>query len=93
MRVILVYDIAVSKPADQSRLNRVRKVVRKYINHIQKSVFEGDISPSKLERLKHEVLSIVDRDRDFVIIYLFESEASYERQIITSSDDPTQNII
>ncbi|RLJ70696.1 CRISPR-associated Cas2 family protein [Hydrogenivirga caldilitoris] len=93
MRVILVYDIAVSEPADQSRLNRVRKVVRKYINHVQKSVFEGDISPSKLERLEHEVLSVVDRDRDFVIIYVFESGTSYERRIITNSDDPTKNVI
>ncbi|MGB9873488.1 MAG: CRISPR-associated endonuclease Cas2 [Hydrogenobacter sp.] len=93
MKVILVYDISIEEPRDQNRLNKVRQVVRKYINHIQKSVFEGELSPSKLERLKNEVLRVVDKKRDSVIIYILEDGAFYERQILTDTPDPTDNII
>lgn len=93
MRVILVYDISIEEPKDQNRLNKVRQVVRKYINHVQKSVFEGELSPSKLERLKNEVLRVVDKKRDSVIIYIFEDGVFYKRQILTDIPDPTGNII
>ena len=93
MKVILVYDIALEDCRDQSRLNKVRKVVRKYINHVQKSVFEGEISPSKLERMKKEILEIIDKKRDSIIIYVFDELSRYERQILTNIPDPTDNLV
>ena len=93
MRVILVYDIALENPKDQSRLNKVRKIVKRYINHVQKSVFEGNITESKLERLKKELLEVIDLYRDSVIIYVFEKNTNYKREIITDTPDPTDNLI
>ncbi|WP_457601178.1 CRISPR-associated endonuclease Cas2 [Hydrogenivirga sp.] len=93
MRVILIYDIAVEEPADQTRLNKVRKVVRRYINQVQKSVFEGELPTSKIERLKSDVLSVVDKKRDSVIIYIFDGKVSYRRHILTDTPDPTDNVI
>ena len=93
MKVILVYDIATEEPKDQQRLNKVRKVVRKYITHVQKSVFEGELTKSKLERMKSEILKVVDRERDSVIIYILEDNAKYERQLLTDVPDPTDNIL
>lgn len=93
MRVILVYDIATEEPKDQQRLDKVRKIVRKYLIQVQKSVFEGEITQSKLERMKHEILSVVDKKRDSVIIYLLEDNATYERHLLTDRQDPTDNIL
>ncbi len=93
MKVILVYDIATEEPKDQQRLNKVRKIVRKYITHVQKSVFEGELTKSKLERMKLEILRVVDRERDSVIIYVLEDNAKYERQLLTDVPDPTDNIL
>ena len=93
MKVILVYDIATEEPKDQQRLNKVRKVVRRYITHVQKSVFEGELTMSKLERMKSEILRVVDRERDSVIIYVLEDNAKYERQLLTDVPDPTDNIL
>ncbi len=93
MRVILVYDISLEDCKDQSRLNKVRKVVRKYINHVQKSVFEGDISPSKLEKMKKEILEVIDKKRDSVIVYVFDDISKYERQVLTDITDPTDNLV
>ncbi len=93
MKVILVYDIATEGPQDQTRLNKVRKVVRKYLHHVQKSVFEGELTQAQLEKLKVEVLRVIDKKRDFVIIYTFESLTNFSREIITDTEDPTDNLI
>jgi len=93
MKVILVYDIATENAKDQTRLNKVRKVVRKYLHHIQKSVFEGEISLSQLERLKIEVSSIIDKNRDSVIVYTFENPTQFKREFLTDIPDPTDNLI
>jgi len=93
MRVILVYDIATEFPKDQTRLNKVKNICRKYLHHLQKSVFEGDLTISQLERLKTELLSVLDKDRDFVVIYTVENPKGLNRQIITNTPDPTDNLI
>jgi len=77
MKIILVYDIATEDSSDQARLNRIRKIIKKYIHHVQKSVFEGEITPSKLERMKREILDAVDKDRDSVIIYVLEDSTMH----------------
>ena len=93
MKVILVYDIATEEPKDQQRLNKVRKIVRRYITHVQKSVFEGELTKSKLERMKAEILSVIEKDRDSVIFYVLGDNAKYERHLLTDVPDPTDNIL
>ena len=48
----MVYDINVK------RVQKVLKICRKYLTWVQNSVFEGEITPGKLERLKRELESI-----------------------------------
>ena len=63
MFVILVYDI------NKKRVNKIRKICLKYLTHIQKSVFEGMITKSKLEKLKQETASLIDVKEDSICIY------------------------
>lgn len=93
MRVILIYDVSIEDSKDNQRLNKVRKVVKKYLHHVQKSVFEGEITLSNLEKLKYELRQITDLDKDSIIIYIFESNITFKREIITKTPDPTSNII
>lgn len=93
MRVILVYDISTQDKEGQKRLNKARKIARRYIHHVQKSVFEGNISHSGLERLKSELLKVVDRQKDSLIIYIFDDLVNYKREILTEGEDPTSNLI
>ena len=46
MFVILVYDINIK------RNKKVLKICRRYLNHVQKSVFEGVITEAKLKKSK-----------------------------------------
>lgn len=67
MKVILVYDI------NEKRVAKVLKTCRKYLHWIQNSVFEGEISEAKLEKLKMELRKIINKDEDSVIIYTFRT--------------------
>ena len=61
MKIILIYDISLIEKEDQKRLIKVMKIARKYLHHIQKSVFEGDLTYGKLKRLENELLNVVDK--------------------------------
>lgn len=76
MKVILVYDV------NQKRVSRVLKTCRKYLHWVQNSVFEGEITEGRLERLKTELKKIIDQDEDSVVIYTFQSEWYTKRETI-----------
>ena len=50
----------------EKRVNKVFKICKKYLSHFQKSVFRGDITPSKLISLRSELKSIIVENEDFV---------------------------
>ncbi|WP_353685119.1 CRISPR-associated endonuclease Cas2 [Thermodesulfovibrio sp. 3907-1M] len=76
MKVILVYDI------NEKRVTKVLKTCRKYLNWVQNSVFEGEISEAKLVKLKMELKKIIHEDEDSVIIYTFRSAWYTNRETI-----------
>ena len=50
MYVVLVYDISQEKNGAK-RWSKVFKISKKYLSHIQNSVFEGEISKPQLVQL------------------------------------------
>jgi CRISPR-associated protein Cas2 len=69
------------------------KTCRKYLTHVQKSVFEGDITEGKLVLLKQELIRNLHKKSDFVIIYGLKDGTKLDRDIITDTPDPTNNFI
>lgn len=63
MFVILVYDI------QKKRVAKVMKICRKYLRHVQNSVFEGVLAEARLRELQKEVKSAIDCDKDSVQLY------------------------
>lgn len=63
MFVILVYDV------NQKRGGKVMKICRKYLVHVQKSVFEGIITEAKFNSLKRELKKVIDFENDGICIY------------------------
>ena len=53
---------------NEKRVAKIFKICKKYLVHYQKSVFRGDITPSKLIALKNELKKIIVEDEDFVCI-------------------------
>ena len=67
MFVILSYDIS-SKHGPKAL-----KLCRKYLHHVHKSVFDGRLTPSELEKLEAGLAKIIDAETDTVRIYKFDT--------------------
>ncbi|QKD79419.1 CRISPR-associated endonuclease Cas2 [Actinomyces marmotae] len=62
-RVLVAYDV----PSDKRR-GRVAKILLKYGDRIQYSVFVVDSAPAKLMRLREELSAAVDPDEDSILL-------------------------
>ena len=58
----------------RKRVNKILKIGRKYLNWIQNSVLEGELTPATFESLKHEVRKVIKDDHDSVIFYIWRTE-------------------
>ncbi len=76
MYVILTYDVGVK------RNSKMLKICRKYLEHVQKSVFEGFISDKQLSRLKNEIEKVLAPNDDQVAIYEFDTLRYTQKDII-----------
>ncbi|EHP88831.1 CRISPR-associated endonuclease Cas2 [Methanotorris formicicus] len=85
MYVVIVYDVNVS------RVNKVKKFLRQYLNWVQNSVFEGEITKAEFERIKDGLLNIIDENEDSIIIYKLKSKPS--REIYGIEKNPIDDII
>ena len=88
MYVILVYDISQTDKG-QKRWNRVFKLCKQYLIHIQNSVFEGEISKANLFKLEHDINNEINQEMDSVIIFKSRNERWLDKEILGKSlDDP-----
>ena len=76
MYIILVYDVGTK------RCGKLLKLCRKYLNWIQNSVFEGEITEVKLLELKQRALKIMDTDDDSLIIFKTRQEKWLDKEIV-----------
>ena len=76
MYVILVYDFG------EKRVNKMLKLCRKYLNWIQNSVFEGEISEARLKEPLMQSDKFMKKDEDSIIIFNTLSQISMEKRII-----------
>lgn len=67
--VILVYDINLDEKNGSRVLTKVYKICKKYLNHIQNSVFEGELLESQIINLKSELDKYIRSTKDSVILF------------------------
>ena len=76
MYVILVYDIG------EKRVGKMLKLCRQYLNWIQNSVFEGDITKVKLDELKVKAKKIMDSEVDSLIVFKTDATKWMSKEIV-----------
>ena len=76
MYIVLVYDISQDEKG-QRRWSRVFKICKKYLSHIQNSVFEGELSNAQLERFKQELKGHINKELDSVILFKSRQRISW----------------
>ncbi len=76
MYVILVYDVG------QKRVGKMLKLCRQYLNWIQNSVFEGEISEVKLKELLIKGKKVMETDHDSIIVFKSRDKMWLEKEIV-----------
>jgi CRISPR-associated protein Cas2 len=61
--VIIVYDAGIK------RLNKVRIFLKQYLNWVQNSVFEGELTKAEYMRIRLRLKELIDEDEDCIFIY------------------------
>ncbi len=74
MFVIIFYDV------ESKRCNKMLKTCRKYLQWIQNSVLEGEISAATFERMITDIKKII-RSTDSVVVYKFKQMKYYDRLV------------
>lgn len=69
------------------------KLCRKYLNWIQNSVFEGEITPVKLKELKLKAKVIMDIDTDSFIVFESREARWLEKDIIGKERSSLDNFL
>ncbi len=76
MYIILVYDIG------EKRVVKMLKLCRQYLNWIQNSVFEGEITEVKYKELIINAKKIMKEDKDSLIVFKSREEKWLEKEVI-----------
>ena len=87
MYVILVYDV------NQKRVGKMLKLCRKYLNWIQNSVFEGEITEVKLKDLIIRASMIIKDEEDSIILFKSRDEKWLDKEIIGKEKNPLDFIL
>lgn len=86
MFAILYYDFG------EKRVAKALKTCRKYLVHVQNSVFEGEITEANLKKLRHELRSKMNEEEDSLIIYTFQN-MRYSNREVYGNDKRESDII
>ena len=73
MYIILVYDIKMDEKGARIQRN-VFKICKKYLSHIQNSVFEGEITEAKFMKMELEIKRFIRKDEDSRIVFKSRNE-------------------
>ncbi len=87
MHVIVVYDVSIE------RVNDIRKLLKKYLNWVQNSVFEGELTLGQMKELEIDLGKVIDKETDSVIVYSINNAVWIKKKIIGKEKGSTENII
>lgn len=87
MYVILVYDMG------QKRVGKMLKLCRRYLNWIQNSVFEGEMTEVQLKELLYEARQIMDEAEDSLILFKNRDQKWLDKQIVGVERQSTDNFL
>ncbi|MBE6841772.1 MAG: CRISPR-associated endonuclease Cas2 [Ruminococcus sp.] len=92
MYIILVYDIFTDEKGKKI-LPKVFKICKKYLTHIQNSVFEGEVSQVQLRQLKIELSKHIRSPEDSLIIFKTRQEKWLDKEYLGGAKDETDNFL
>lgn len=81
--VFVFYDVG------EKRVQKVFKVCKKYLSHFQKSVFRGEMNPSKLIKFKTDLNKVINKNEDFICIIKLMNRNVFGEEVLGSKANNT----
>ncbi|CAK7021354.1 MAG: CRISPR-associated endoribonuclease Cas2 [Peptostreptococcus russellii] len=92
MYIILVYDIALDENGAKVWRDTF-KICKRYLTHVQNSVFEGEVSKSQLFELKKAFKKVIRKDKDSLIIFSSRDQRWLDKDIFGIDNEDMDNFI
>lgn len=74
MMVLITYDVNTETKAGEKRLRKVAKRCQDYGQRVQNSVFECLIDAAQLKQLKHDLVKLIEPEKDSLRFYYLGNE-------------------
>ena len=87
MYIIAVYDVG------EKRVVKMLKLCRQYLNWIQNSVFEGELTEVQLKELKYRAKEIMKDDEDSYIIFSSREQKWMDKQVLGKEKNSLDNFL
>ncbi len=87
MYVVIVYDV------EQARVSKVCQFLRRHLFWVQRSVFEGEISEGRLEKLKAGLRRIINPRYDSIYIYKARERRWLDKEVLGVEATPLDQVI
>ena len=96
--LVLIYDIALASEGEERRsdarvLRNVFKTCKKYLTHIQNSVFEGELSEPQLMQLKLELSKYLRMEKDSCIVFRGRNNVWMQKEFLTQRLEQTSQFL
>jgi len=87
------YDIAdKDSEIGKNRVSKVFKICKKYFHHHQKSIFRGNITPSRLIKFSDEIKNVIDKELDFISIIKLQNKHVFDEEVIGTDEKPSESL-
>lgn len=76
MYVLIVYDVSVE------RVNKVRQFLKQYLNWIQNSAFEGELTLGNLAKVRQGLKERMKKDQDSILIFTVSDRKWLNKEVL-----------
>lgn len=87
MYILIVYDVEVK------RVTKIHKFLKRHLNWVQNSVFEGELTEAQLEGVKSSLKRLTDGESDSLLIYTARDERWLQKEVIGRERGQTSNLL
>jgi CRISPR-associated protein Cas2 len=87
MYALIVYDVEVK------RVSRVHKFLKRHLNWVQNSVFEGELTESQIEAVRSGLNRLIVSDLDSILIYTAREERWLKKEVVGRERGKTSNLL
>jgi len=85
--VIIVYDVGIE------RVNKVRIYLKQYLNWVQNSVLEGELTKPEYLKIMNHIKELIDENHDHIICYKTRDKKYLNTDEIGTKKAETSTII